>query len=172
MHDTTPLAMVSAIANFLRENLKDMRFPTKTGIEKTPTVHEGYLPPKKNPKRGENPDLPEQVDYPFVIVRFLGEEDDIDKDECIFSFRIPVGTYNEDEQNGWKDLTGLITRIKFLLKRKRFIGGGELTKKIETAIFEEQMKPTWHGIMDVNFKMHSAQQEGVFNNDFQFEEEF
>ncbi|MBB5148655.1 hypothetical protein [Ureibacillus thermosphaericus] len=165
MHDNTPLAMVSAIASFLQENLKDMRFPSKNGIEKTVTVHKGYLPPIKNLKRGEEQ---ESDDYPFVIVRYLGEEDDTDKEKCILNFRILLGAFNDDAQNGWKDVVGLSTRIKFLLKRQKFIGSGELTGKIETAIYEEQMKPTWHGVMDVNFKMHSAQQEigGMIEDDF------
>lgn len=162
MYDNTILAMVKAIASFLQEQLCEMRFCTKDGKEKAPLVYEGYLPPKKN-RRG---DSSEYEEYPFIIVRFLDAEDEINK-QSIANFRILLGIYNSDEQNGWKDVAGLIDRIKFELKRKGFIGAGELTGKIESAIFEEQMKPSWHGIMDISFKMPQVQQEvGVIEDDF------
>src|SRR5690606_28774470 len=112
MHDNTILAMVKSIASFLQKQLSDMRFPSKDGTEKTPTVYEGYLPPKKNHRRGETT---ESDDYPFVIVRFIDDVDEIDK-QYIANFRILIGVYNEDEQNGWRDVAGLLTRIKFELK--------------------------------------------------------
>lgn len=163
MHDNTILAMVTSNAKFLQEKLSNMRLLTKNGTEKAPTVHEGSLPPKVNTRRGEEI---ENDDYPFVIVRFLDEEDEINGD-CLANFRIIIGTYNEDEQNGWKDVASVINRIKIELKRTKFIGSGELVGKIESAIFEEQRKPTWHGIMDVSFQLPQVQLEtGVIDNGF------
>lgn len=144
------LDIVDVLVEFLQDALKEVRLQTKDEtILKAPTVYDGYLPPKQNRKRGE--DDPEQEDYPFVIVRYLGEEDELFKQNTM-DFRILVGTYNKDEQHGWRETLSVMNKIKFALKEANSVGAAALTGKIESALFEEQMKPTWHGVMEVSFE--------------------
>jgi len=143
------LNMTDELVAFFTKELAETRLQTKDeSVLKSPTVYDGYLPPKKNAKRGEEDT--EQDDYPYVIVRFLLEEDDL-KDENIMNFRFIIGTYSKDERQGWRDTLLVMNRMKFVLKEAGFVGPGQLTGKIESALFEEQMKPMWHGVMEVKF---------------------
>lgn len=143
------LNMTDELVAFFTKELAEMRLQTKDdNVFKAPTVYDGYLPPKKNARRGEEDT--EQDDYPYVIVRFLLEEDDL-KDENIMKFRFIIGTYSKDERQGWRENLHVMNRMKFALKEVGFVGPGELTGKIESALFEEQMKPMWHGVMEVSF---------------------
>lgn len=142
------LNILDDIVKFIEQTLSEMRFQTKDDtVTKAPAVFSGFLPPKKN-RRGENET--EQEDYPFVIVRYLGETDDINV-KNVMRFRLLVGTYNRDEQYGWKDTLSIMNRIKFSLKEQQIIGSANLTGKIDSALFEEQMRPNWHGIMEIEF---------------------
>lgn len=161
----TSLDILDALVIFLQDALKEMLLSTKDEtVLKAPTVYDGYLPPKQNRKRGE--DDPEQEDYPFVIVRYLGEEDEMFKENNM-NFRILVGTYSKDEQRGWRDTLNVMNRIKIKLKERQVIGNANLSGKIESALFEEQMKPTWHGVMEVAFETPTVQWNGrVLGDDF------
>ncbi|BAQ11449.1 hypothetical protein OXB_2979 [Bacillus sp. OxB-1] len=148
------LDILKTLVAFIENALSEMRYQTKDGnVMMAPSVHEGYLPPKEN-RRGEKDT--QQEDYPFVIVRYLGESDEIHKKNTM-RFRLLVGTYNRDEQYGWKDTLSIMNRIKFALKEAQVIGSANLTGNIESALFEEQMRPTWHGIMDVEFETPQIQ---------------
>lgn len=141
--------MTDELVAFFTEELSEMRLQTKDeNVLKAPTIYDGYLPPKKNAKRGEEDT--EQDDYPFVIVRFLYEKDDL-KDKNVMKFRLLIGTYSKDERQGWRDTLHVMNRMKFALKEDGFVGPGELTGEIEAALFEEQMKPMWRGVMEVDF---------------------
>lgn len=151
------LNLVDDLVSFLTEALKEMQLPTKDeSVLKAPTVYDGYLPPKKNVRRGEST---EDEDYPFVIVRYLGEEDDLDKEDTIH-LRIIVGTYSTDEQYGWRDTLNVMNRIKIAVKKQQTIGSASLTGKIEIALFEEHLKPMWHGVMEMQFTMPQIEWEG------------
>lgn len=148
------LDITDQLVAFLQGAMNDYLLPTKDGVEKPPTVFDGYLPAKKNARRGE--DDPEQEDYPFIIVRYLGDEDELQKTNNI-AFKFVVGTYNQDEQRGWRDTLGLMIRIKTKLREQQAIGTAILTGKVSTALFEEQAKPMWHGVMEVEFEMPQIQ---------------
>ncbi|WP_342471636.1 hypothetical protein MHH70_12525 [Metasolibacillus sp. FSL H7-0170] len=159
------LSILDDLVTFLQKEMADYILKTKDGIEKAPTVYGGYLPPKVNKRRGE--DSPEQEDYPFIIVRYLGDEDRM-FDSNQVTYRILVGTYNEDEQNGWRDTIGLMIRVKTKLREEQYIGAASLTGTIESALFENQMKPSWHGVMEVTFDIPQIQQKNrsVLNSEF------
>ncbi|MGE8036821.1 hypothetical protein [Lysinibacillus sp. NPDC093692] len=143
--------LIDKLVVFLNEELKEMRLSTKDeNIEKAPTVYDGYLPPKeKSSRRGEDT---EQEDYPFVIVRYLDEDEEQYK-ENVATLRLVIGTYSKDEQHGWRDTLNVINRIKIALGKKQIFGAAVLTGKMSTTLFEEQMKPMWHGVMDVQFNL-------------------
>lgn len=145
------ITLIDNLVEFLNETLKEMRLPTKDEtIEKAPTAYDGYLPSKKNAsRRGEET---EHDDYPFVIVRYLGEEDEQYK-ENVTTLRLVVGTYSKDEQHGWRDTLNVMNKIKISLGKKRVIGAASITGTISMALFEEQMKPMWHGVMEVQFNL-------------------
>lgn len=149
------LNMTDELVAFFTEELSRMRLQTKDeSVVKAPTVYDGYIPQKRNVKRGEVDT--EEDDYPFVIVRFLYEKDDL-KGNNVMKFRVLVGTYSKDERQGWRDNLHVMNHMKFALKEAGFVGPGELTGEIELALFEEQMKPIWRGIMEVDFKTPAVQ---------------
>lgn len=151
------LNLVDDLVSFLTKALNEMQLPTKDErVLKAPTVYDGYLPPKKNARRGEST---EDEDYPFVIIRYLGEEDDLNKYNTIH-LRFVVGTYSTDEQHGWRDTLNLMNRIKIAVKKEQTIGAASLTGKIEMALFEEHLKPMWHGVMELSFYMPQVEWEG------------
>lgn len=149
------LNMTDELVAFFTDALADMRLQTKDeDIWKPPTVYDGYLPPKKNARRGD--DDTEQDDYPFVIVRFLYEKDNL-KDSNTIQFRFLIGTYSKDERQGWRDTLHVMNRMKFALKEVGFVGPGSLSGDIEMALFEEQMKPLWRGVIEVEFATPAVQ---------------
>ncbi len=161
------LNMTDELVAFLTDSLADMRLPTKDEkIFKAPTIYDGYPPPKKNARRGE--DDTEQDDYPFVIVRFLFEKDNL-KNENVMKFRFVIGTYSKDEQHGWRETLDVMNHIKFALKEVGSVGPGILTGEIESALFEEQTKPLWHGVMEVDFATPPVQLDrSVLGDDFNY----
>lgn len=147
------LDIQDALVEFLQDALKDYLLPSKEGIEKAPKVYDGYLPSKKNERRGEDDS---EQDYPFIIVRYIGDEDELSKQNTVI-FKILIGTYNNDEQHGWRDTVGLMIRIKTKLKEQQTFGSANLTGTIGSALFENQRKPLWRGLMEVEFEMPQIQ---------------
>ncbi|MBG9479414.1 hypothetical protein [Lysinibacillus sphaericus] len=156
--------LIDDLVAFLNETLKEMQLPTKDeNIVKAPTVYDGYLPPKKNPsRRGEDT---EQDDFPYVIVRYLGEEDQQYK-ENVATLRLVVGTFSKDEQHGWRDNLNVMNRIKISLGKKQVIGAASITGTISMALFEEHPKPMWHGVMEVQFNLPQVEWERSVLDDY------
>lgn len=156
----TPIELVDALVGFIKEVVKEFNLSTKVdGMYKAPSVHAGYLPPRED---DEDESL-EPSDYPFVIVRFVADTDDIESNEST-NIRLIIGTHSEDEQNGWRDTMNIATRIKIELKKKQILGPFALNGKILTELFEEQLRPFWHVIMDLSFNVPQVQTEwsGLF----------
>lgn len=150
----TPIELVDGLVDFIKKVVDQYDLSTKIkDIKKAPSVYAGYLPPDNEDDESLTPD-----DYPFVIVRFISDTDDIDSSD-IANIRILIGTYSEDEQNGWRDTLNIATRIKIELKKKQFTGPFALTGKVQTELFEEQLRPFWHAIMDFSFVIPQVQPE-------------
>jgi hypothetical protein len=156
----TPIELVDGLVEFIGQVVKDYNLSTKVeGTDKIPTVYAGYVPPDDE----ENNDNLVPKDYPFVIVRFLTDTDETESVSDLINIRLIIGTHSEDEQNGWRDALNIATRIKIELKKKPIIGPFALTGKIQTELFEEQLRPFWHAIMDVSFNAPQVQAEwGVY----------
>jgi hypothetical protein len=149
----TPIELVDGLVEFIKVTVKEFDLSTKVdGVNKSPSVYAGYLPPDDD----EDENLASQ-DYPFVIVRFLSDTDDSESD--ITNIRLVIGTHSEDDQNGWRDALNIATRVKIALKKSQFIGPFALTEKIQTELFEEQLRPFWHVIMDLSFNTPQVQTE-------------
>lgn len=143
----TPIELVDMLVDFLKEVVKEYDLATKTeGVSKAPEIHSGYLPPKI---KGDD-----TSDFPYIIVRYLSEED---SSENTVSIRLLIGTYSEDEQNGWRDTLNIVTRAKIAFKKKRVFGPFSLTDKITAELFEEQPFPFWFAVMDLNFNAPQIQ---------------
>ena len=152
---------LQAFKEFLEKELQEIRLGTKNGDLKAPEVYKGYLPPKKNGRdREDDSDF-----YPFVIVRFINDDDELHGDN-IANFRLVVGTYSQDEQFGWEDTLAVLQRIKLRLKELQEVGSATLYEKIESGIFENQKKPLWHGVMDVSLKLPSIHWERNVLDDY------
>lgn len=151
----TPIELVDGLVIFIKQVVKDFELSTKVkGVSKIPSVYPGYFP---NQEDDEDENLTPN-DYPYVIVRYLSDSDDRDEVD-IANIRLIIGTHSEDEQNGWRDALNIATRIKIHLKAKQFIGPFSLTGKIQTELFEEQLHPFWHAMMDLSFNMPQVQLE-------------
>lgn len=152
----TPIDLIDKLVEFIKGVIKEYDLSTKVGgIKKAPFVYGGYLP---TPDEEEDDDDLTPKDYPFVIVRFLSENDDINTSN-VTNVRILIGTHSEDEQNGWRDPLNIATRIKIELKKHQTIGPFVLTNKMNTELFEEQLRPFWHAIMDLSFNTPQVQPE-------------
>lgn len=151
----TSIELVDSLVEFIKEVVKEYNLTTKVkGQSKVPSVYAGYLPSEEE----EEDDSLNPNDYPFIIVRFIADTDDIGSSDST-SIRLIIGTYSEDEQNGWRDTLNIATRIKIELKKQQTIGPFALTGKIQTDLFEEQLKPYWHVIMDLDYFVPQVQAE-------------
>jgi hypothetical protein len=151
----TPIVCVDDLVVFIESVVKDFVLETNTkGIRKAPQVIGGYLEDKK-PGAQQNP-----PDIPYVIVRYL-EDNDTDESNTA-QFRIIAGTYSQDEQNGWRDVVNVITRIKVALLKKKFIGAFCIERPMRTELPEEQPFPEWVCVLTITVTMPQVQEEGVF----------
>lgn len=156
--------LIDNLVVFLNETLNEMRLPTKDeNIKKAPTAYDGYLPSKTpSSRRGDDT---EQEDYPCVIVRYLGEDDEI-YNENVATLKLVIGTYSKDEQHGWRDTLNVMNRIKIALRKEQTIGAATLTGKIITGLFEEQAKPIWYGVMEIQFNLPQVEWDGSVLGDY------
>lgn len=153
------IALVDDLVTRIQEIIKEYDLTTKIeGKNKSPSVYAGYLPPKEDNDGDLTPN-----DYPFVIVRFLNDGDDL-YSEDVLAIRLTIGTHSEDDQNGWRDVVNIASRIKIGMLEHRTIGPFVLTGKIQTELFEEQLRPFWHGIMDLTFNAPQIQSEMEWDN--------
>ncbi|MDX8367780.1 hypothetical protein [Cytobacillus sp. IB215665] len=158
---TTPINLVDELVKFIEGVVKEYDLTTKIkGENKAPSVYAGYLPPEDDD--GEERLTPQ--DYPFVIARFVSNTDDFSNGDSV-NIRLVIGTYSEDEQNGWRDTLNIATRIKIELKKKQILGAFALTNQIQVELFEEQLVPFWHAIMDLSFNEPQVQSETGFDYD-------
>lgn len=146
------LDVLDSLVKFLSDSLQDYLLQTESGNEVPPAVHDGYLPPKLNQRSRKDEDSPVQEDCPFVIVRYLDDDDEMYNSNRV-AYRIVVGTYSEDEQHGWRETLALMIRIKSILREQQIIGSANLVGSLKTHLFEEQRKPHWHGYMVAEFEI-------------------
>lgn len=161
----TPIDLVDDLVKFITNVVREYDLATKVeGISKTPSVYAGYLPPEDDDREEEQGEEQKENltpnDYPFVIVYFLTETTPAEKDGGdVTNIRLLVGTYSEDDQNGWRDPLNIATRIKIELKKRKIIGPYSLTDNIQIELFEEQLRPFWHAIIDLSFYIPQVQPE-------------
>lgn len=152
----TPIELVDELVSFIEQVVKEFDLSTKVkGENKSPSVYAGYLPPPDEEDSGVDTT---PKDYPFVIVRFVSETDDINVDDTV-NIRLVIGTHSEDEQNGWRDAMNIATRIKIELKKAQSIGPFLLRGKVQTELFEEQLRPFWHAITELSFAIPQVKPE-------------
>lgn len=152
----TPIELVDGLVAFIQSVVSEYDLTTKVqGKSKTPSVYAGYLPP---PDDEDEEDGLTPKDYPFVVVRFLSDTDNLEMGDTV-QVRILIGTHSEDEQNGWRDALNIATRIKIFLRKEPTIGPFTLTDKIQIDLFEEQLRPFWHVIMDLSYLSPQVQPE-------------
>lgn len=152
----TPIIMLDRLVEHLQSITENFEMQTNIlGIKKAPQVVAGYLSEKKPAQKQEVPD------YPYVIVRFL--KDDDDNEGAAARVKIIVGTYSQDAQDGWRDPLNILTRIKQeLLARPVFGESFRVEKPIETEMPEEQPYPEWWGSLTLNVIMPQMEEEGGF----------
>ncbi|SHN77263.1 hypothetical protein [Desulfitobacterium chlororespirans] len=143
----TPIELVDSLVAFFKKAAAEYDLATKTGAGKPPQVYAGYLPPKD---KGDDSN-----EFPFIIVRYLEEDDNNEATEV--KIGVIIGTYCEDEQTGWRDPLNIATRLKIALKKAEVIGPYSLTRSIKVDLFEDQPFPYWYTTMEVSFYIPQVQ---------------
>lgn len=155
----TPIDMVDKLIELIKAAVKDFNLESNVlGIKKPPQVISGYLAEKKAGAKQDPPD------FPYVIVRYLEDNDDGSQNTA--TVRVLIGTYSEDEQNGWRDCMNVAIRIKHELLKQRLFGPFSIEYPIKTELYEEQPYPEWMVSMTLNVSMPKTQEEGVLFDDF------
>lgn len=154
----TPIVLVDELVQFIKTVVKEFVLNSNvTGIRKEPQVIGGYLGEKK-PGQDQNP-----PDYPYVVVRYLEDEDNGQQDTAIV--RIIAGTYSEDAANGWRDALNVLTRIKYALLKQKFFGPFKVEYPVKMELPEEQPFPEWVALMTVNVVIPRTEEEGGYIED-------
>lgn len=145
--------LVDEFKTFVEQVVKNYALETNQETEKVPQVLTGFLP-SKHSEYGP--------DFPFVIVRVLKGTDA--SEQSTVTIRLYIGTYSEDEKNGWRDVANIIERIRIELLRQRIIGKRfRVELPIEFEIPEEQPIPEWFGTMAMQVIVPRAVEEGGFS---------
>ncbi len=152
----TPIILVDELMKFISPVVSEFVLDSNVpGVKKAPQVVSGYLKEKKSGQQQNPPD------FPYVIVRYLEDEDNGEQNNA--SVRIVAGTYSEDEQNGWRDAMNVTIRIKQALLEQMFIGGAfKVEFPVKTELPEEQLYPEWVAMMTLNVTMPRTQEEGGY----------
>jgi hypothetical protein len=155
----TPIILIDKLIEFITPVVSEFELQTNVaGVKKAPQVIAGYLKEKK-PKQNQDP-----PDFPYVIVRYLEDIDTEESDGA--TIKVYVGTYSEDEQDGWRDCMNVATRIKEALLEQRFIGGPfKIEYPVKTELPEEQPYPEWVAILTLKVAIPHVQEEGGYLKD-------
>lgn len=148
------MRVVDALIEHITPAVSD--FSLETNVRghafKAPKVRAGYLAEKK-PGPSQSP-----PDFPYVIVRFL-EDNDTD-DSNIAQIRIIAGTYSQDEENGWRDALNVATRVKqHLLAHPCFDSAFRVMRPIRTELPEEQPFPEWVAMLTIHVQLPQVREE-------------
>lgn len=154
----TPMIMIDSLVERIQEIVKNLDLEAdRQGIRKAPQVWADGLPKKSTSDRQE-------PEVPWVIVRYL-DEDDTDEG-ALATIKIIACTYSEDEQNGWRDVLNVVTRIKLDLLAHPYFGSAfRIERPIHTEIPEEQPFPDWLATMTVKVAMPQMEEEGGYLED-------
>lgn len=155
----TPIKLVDTLIEYLKPVVETFELQSNIkGIKKAPQITGGFLNEKKPQQMQDVPD------FPFVIVRYLEDEDN--EDAAIASVRIIAGTYSEDAKDGWRDCLNVVTRIKQHLLAHPFIGGPfRVEKPMRTELPEEQPVPEWIASLTIQVVIPVIEEEGVIDDD-------
>lgn len=151
----TPIVLVDTMIKFIEPVVENFELQSNVpDIKKAPQVIGGFLSEKKRSQEQDPPD------FPFVIVRYIDDEDKGDGTN-VATVKIIVGTYSEDYQDGWRDCMNVVIRIKEELLKQRIIGGPfRVEYPIKIELPEEQPFPEWAAFLTVKIIMPSIQEEG------------
>lgn len=151
--------LIDELRDFIEKVVKNYWLETnKKDIEKPPQVVAGYLSSKK-PTNDEKKDIP---DYPYVICRLLGGEDT--RQNGAVTIKIIIGTYSEDEQNGWRDVANIIQKIWIELFKKQIVANQfKVEYPMSFEMPEEQPFPEWVGWMNTTWIVAHPVLEGGLN---------
>ncbi|MBO8136800.1 MAG: hypothetical protein H0Z40_01475 [Desulfotomaculum sp.] len=155
----TPILLVDKLVEFIETVVTEYNLATNVnGIYKKPQVVAGYLNEKKPRQQQEPPD------YPFIIVRYIKDEDTGEQNTA--TVKVYIGTYSEDIQNGWRDCMNVATHIKQALLKEKFIGKAFIIDyPVKTEMPEEQSYPEWFAILTLNVVIPQTQEEGGYIKD-------
>jgi len=141
----TPNMLVDELVDFIKPLVVHYRMKSEAGENKAPQVVPGYL--KKETLRREDKT---DGDLPYILVRFLNL---IDEDHgSTATIHIETVTISEDIQNGWRDVTNILTHIRNELLSKRRVGKSfSLQLPLHIDLPVEQAFPVHAGVITAQF---------------------
>lgn len=140
--------LTEKLRDFLATVVADYRLPVKNGEPRSPTVLNGYLPPKRS---GQNDD------YPFVLVR--PDSGQSEEEQTDVNVSIIIGCYTE-EFDGYEYCLNIMQRIRTALCS---LPNGILADKyvldfpLKWENYPEQPYPLWQLDMDTKWAFNSPQ---------------
>lgn len=126
--------LAKALRAFIAGVVKDYRLPVKNGDMRSPTVVNGFLPPKRSNV---------EDDFPFVLVRLASGQTSLEETRCVVE--IIIGCYTT-EFDGHEYCINVMERIKQALCEMPF---GTLADKyqlrypVKWELPDEQPYPQW-----------------------------
>ncbi len=144
----TAIYLIKAVAEAVREVVKDFELIAELQPPKPVTVYEQYLPTDR---------FEDDTFYPLVIVSCRNIEFDADTKfdgDRVATILLTIGVYGGDKEDGWRDLFNLAERIsQFLFSTpildKKFL----LDFQPEFEPLPEQPEPFYFGNILVKYKL-------------------
>ncbi len=135
--------MLDELAIAAGKATENLQMETKHGTLKPPQIVDGYLPPP-DPKKPNDAN-----DYPFVIVRYLGDESDTEGSSA--TVKIIAGAYSQDKARGWREALNLMDVLRTYFSKYPYFGKSfEIELPIRRKMPEEQDAPQWVGELTLN----------------------
>jgi len=141
----TITALVDRLVEFLAAQLIDVRLEPADGSDpRTPDLVAGWLPPigaEGEPK------------IPLIIARAVSGQDA--DDGSAVTVQLYIETYSESEE-GWRDVTNLVQRIRGALTSARTIGPFCLSLPLTWQMSGDEPLPQWVAIMTTTWSVPRA----------------
>jgi glycosidase len=150
----TSVGLVDQLTELIKKWVSEFRLKSPhNSLLKAPHIYTQFLPPKTRKEEEENPN------FPHIIIRYVREE--IRNGVNYAEIRIIAGTVDADNENGFRDVLNVLTRIRNEMLKQSPIGVFELqTEGLAIEIPEEQYEPHWVGYINAKYSMPTVQNEG------------
>ncbi|WGV57791.1 hypothetical protein QIH01_20180 [Brevibacillus brevis] len=148
----TPVLLMRSLQTFLEQVVANVELTSPKSASARPQVFLEALPQRKADSQEE--------DYPFIIVRAAGGEDQADG--STFSITLLVGTHSKSD-DGFIDVLNIIEDVRQALLKKRVVGQSfRMELPFKWKLYDEQPYPGWIGEMNTLWTIPQVKEEVLF----------